>query len=89
MPGVIHTVHYERLVGSVEEESRGLLAYCGLPWEQQCLKFYENAQASTTASASQIRQPVYSSSVDKWRHFESQLQPLIEILEQGGLALDG
>jgi tetratricopeptide (TPR) repeat protein len=89
MPGVIQTVNYEDLVANVEEESRRLLAGCGLPWEQQCLSFYENAQASTTASASQVRQPVYTSSVGKWRHFEKQLQPLITTLEQGGLVLNG
>jgi tetratricopeptide (TPR) repeat protein len=88
MPGVIHTVHYEQLVADIDSQSQNLLAACDLPWEEQCLKFYENARASTTASASQVREPAYTSSVGKWRCFEKQLQPLIETLEQGGLVLD-
>ena len=73
---------------NVEEQSRVLLAACELPWEAQCLRFYENSQASTTASASQVREPAYISSVGKWRCFEEQLQPLIETLQQGGIVLN-
>jgi hypothetical protein len=85
MPGVIHTVRYEALVADVEGESRRLLDYCGLPWEDQCLRFYENAQASTTASAVQVRQPIYASSVGKWRRYERQLEGLRRLLESAGI----
>jgi len=85
MPGVIHTVKYEDLVADVEAESRRLLDYCGLPWEDQCLRFYENAQASTTASAVQVRQPIYDTSVGKWRRFADHLEPLRLYLEQSGI----
>jgi tetratricopeptide (TPR) repeat protein len=88
MPGVIHTVSYEALVADVEGESRRLLAYCDLPWQEECLRFYENREASTTASASQVRQPVYSSSVGKWRHYQTQLQPLTEMLSAAGVVWD-
>ena len=85
LPGVIHTVRYESLVAGLEPEARRLLEYCGLPWDDQCLRFHENRQASTTASALQVRQPVYASSVGKWRHFERQLTPLRRRLEEAGI----
>ena len=87
MPGVIHRVTYEALVDDVERESRRLLEYCDLPWEDGCLRFYENRAASTTASASQVREPVYRSSVGKWRCYREQLQPLRQLLEQSGVDL--
>jgi tetratricopeptide (TPR) repeat protein len=88
MPGVIHTLRYEAVVADVEGETRRLLDYCGLPWEDQCLRFYQNARASTTASALQVRQPVYDSSVGKWRHYARQLEPLRAQLEAAGIPID-
>ena len=85
MPGVIHMIRYEALVADVESEARRLLDFCGLPWEDQCLRFHENQQASMTASALQVRQPVYASSVGKWRHYERQLAPLQRRLEDAGI----
>lgn len=85
MPGVIHTLQYESLVADIEAETHSLLQYCGLPWEDQCLRFYQNTQASTTASALQVRQPVYASSVGKWRHYARHLEPLRARLESAGI----
>ncbi len=85
LPGVVHTVNYEDVVADIESEARNLIDCCGLDWQEQCLRFYENKQASTTASATQIRQPVYSSSVGKWRHYERQLQPVANILSAAGI----
>ena len=85
MPGIIHTVRYEDLVMDVEHETRQLLNYCQLPWEVQCLRFHENTQASTTASAAQVRTALYSSSVGKWRQYSKQLQPLVEQLSTAGV----
>jgi len=85
MPGVIHTVRYEDLVADIEGESRRLLDYCDLPWEDQCLRFHENARASTTASAMQVRQPVYATSIGKWHHYASQLESLRMRLEGAGI----
>jgi tetratricopeptide (TPR) repeat protein len=85
MPGVMHTMRYETLVADIEGESRRLLEYCGLPWEDQCLRFHENTRASTTASALQVRQPIYATSVGKWRHYDRQLEPLRERLEDAGI----
>ena len=85
MPGVMYDIHYEDLVADVEGQSRKLLEHCNLQWQQQCLSFYDNTSASTTASASQIRQPVYNSSVGKWRHFDAELAPLADMLREAGV----
>ena len=88
LPGVIYTVNYEKVIADPEYEAKKLVSYCGLEWQEKCLKFYENKQASTTASASQIRQPIYSSSVNKWRCYEEQLQPVVDILNAAGIAIE-
>jgi len=88
MPAVIHTLTYEELVADVEGESRRLLAFCGLEWQAQCLKYYESKEASTTASSVQVRQPVYQSSVARWRRYERQLAPLIRLLEAARIELE-
>jgi len=87
IPGVIHTVRYEDLVNDTEGEARRALAYCGLDWEDRCLEFHKNRSASTTASATQVRQKVYTSSVGKWRAYESELKPLRTRLESAGIRL--
>ena len=85
MPGVMHTLRYEDVVADVEGEARRLLQFCELPWEDQCLRFYEDTQASTTASALQVRQPVYDTSVGKWRQYAHQLESLRLQLERAGI----
>jgi len=75
-PSRIHTVAYEELVKNTEEEVRAMLDFCGLPWEQNCLDFQRNSSAVYTASASQVRQPIYSSSVGLWRHYQKHLKEL-------------
>ena len=85
LPGKIYSLAYEDLVENTESETRSLLSFCGLPWSDACLNFHENTQASTTASASQIRMPIYGSSVEKWRHYEEQLSPLIKILKDADI----
>ncbi|MFC5569830.1 sulfotransferase [Lysobacter yangpyeongensis] len=76
LPGRIHRVIYERMVEDTEGEVRRLLDYCGLPFEAQCLRFFENARPVRTASSEQVRQPIYRDGVDHWRHFEPWLEPL-------------
>jgi hypothetical protein len=88
LPGVIHTVKYEELVDDIETRTRQLLDVCELDWQPQCLKFYENREASTTASTAQIRRPVYKSSVGKWRDYAEQLQPVADILQKAGILRD-
>ena len=84
LPGRIHRVRYEGLVSDLEGEVRKLLDYCGLPFEEQCLRFHETRRAVQTVSSEQVRQPLYTEAVDQWRHFEPWLGPLKEAL--GGLA---
>ena len=85
MPGVILDVRYEDLVADPEAQCRRLLAHCGLPWEDQVLDFHRSKKASTTASTVQVRRPIYQSSVRKWRHYERELQPVLERLAAAGL----
>ncbi|MEQ8205173.1 MAG: hypothetical protein RIA65_03275, partial [Woeseia sp.] len=60
---------------------RQLLDFCGLPFEESCLRFFANKRAVKTASSEQVRQPIYSSSVNLWRKYEPHLMPLVHILE--------
>jgi len=76
LPGRIHRVIYESLVEDTDVEVRRLLRYCELPFEESCLKFYENRRPVNTASSEQVRQPIYRGGLDQWRHFESWLEPL-------------
>jgi tetratricopeptide (TPR) repeat protein len=85
LPGVIHTIHYEELVDDIEGKTRHMLSACDLDWQEQCLRFYENKEASTTASTAQIRRPVYKSSVGKWKDYEEYLRPAVEILQRAGV----
>jgi len=88
MPGVIHRLAYEDLVTEPETSARTLLDHCDLPWQSQCLHFEQNTDATTTASASQVRQPIYTSSVGRWRDYEQQLAPLATKLREGGIQID-
>jgi tetratricopeptide (TPR) repeat protein len=81
LPGKVLEVHYEDVVADLEGQVRRLLDYCGLPWSDTCLRFWEAERAVKTASSEQVRRPIYSSSVDLWRNYESELGPLIEVLE--------
>lgn len=78
--GSFHTIHYESLIDDIEFEARRLIAYCGLEWDNRCLEFYKGARRVRTASVHQVRQPLYSSSKEKWRNYESHLAPLIETI---------
>ena len=81
----IHRVIYERLVSDTEGEVRLVLDYCGLPFEEGCLRFFENKRPVRTASSEQVRQPIYQSGVEQWRHYDAFLAPLRDAL---GSALD-
>ncbi|MCC5827564.1 tetratricopeptide repeat-containing sulfotransferase family protein [Alkalimonas sp.] len=77
LPGRIHQVQYEQLVRQPEQVVPALFTFCELPWQDDYLNFHQlNQQASATGSASQIRQPVYQSSLQRWRHFSNELAPL-------------
>lgn len=85
MPGVIYDVSYEQLVADPEGEAQRLLAWCNLPWHEGVLDFHRSASASTTASSAQVRQPIYGSSVAKWRNVSAQMRPALERLAAAGL----
>ncbi len=76
LPGRVHRVFYESMVEDSETEVRRLLAHCGLPFEEACLRFYENERAVRTASSEQVRQPIFREGIDQWRHYERWLEPL-------------
>jgi hypothetical protein len=80
LPGKVLHVQYEDVVREPEANIRRLLAHCGLPFEPGCLNFHETRRAVRTASAEQVRQPLYSSGVGYWRHFASELEPLRQAL---------
>jgi tetratricopeptide (TPR) repeat protein len=73
-------VRYEDLVQRFEETARRLTEHCGLEWEERILGFHAHGRTVTTASATQVRRPVYASSVGKWRNYEEQLTPLTQSL---------
>ena len=85
LPGVIHDVSYEELVADPPAQCRTLLKWCGLPWQEGVLEFHRTATASTTASAAQVRKPIYKSSVAKWRSVTTQMQPVLRRLNAAGL----
>jgi tetratricopeptide (TPR) repeat protein len=85
MPNRIYQVAYEDLVHDFERQCRRLLEHCELSWQDSCLRFHENQAPSTTASAEQVRRPIYSEAVGRWRRVATQLQPLEVLLRSAGL----
>jgi tetratricopeptide (TPR) repeat protein len=80
LPGRVHRVIYEQMIDNTEAEVRRLLDYCGLPFDERCLRFYENERAVRTASSEQVRQPIFRDAVEHWRHYEPWLGPLKDAL---------
>jgi tetratricopeptide (TPR) repeat protein len=80
LPGRVYRVFYESMIENTEFEIRRLLDYCGLPFEEGCLRFYENERAVRTASSEQVRRPIFTEGMGYWRHFEPWLGPLKDAL---------
>ena len=80
LPGRVHRVQYEEMVADTEAQIRALLDYCGLEFEEQCLRFYETERAVRTPSSEQVRKPIYKEATEQWRNFEGHLGPLKEAL---------
>jgi tetratricopeptide (TPR) repeat protein len=76
IPGRVIRINYEDLVANPETEVRRLLEHCGVPFEEKCLKFYEKKQIVRTYSSEQVRRPIYTDSLERWRAFEPWLGPL-------------
>ena len=73
-------IRYEDVVDDTEREARRLVDFCELPWDSRCLAFQDNAAPVATASSAQVRQPIYRSSLERWRHYQRELEPLRELL---------
>ena len=80
LPGRVHVLQYERLVSEPEVEVRELLDFCGLPFDENCLRSHETRRVVRSPSAAQVRQPLYKSSVGAWENYAKQLEPLAEML---------
>ena len=87
VPGFMLDVQYEEVVQDLETQVRRILDYCGLPFEEACLRFHETDRAVKTASSEQVRRPIYSSSVNLWRNYESHIGELLDVLEPVLVAL--
>jgi tetratricopeptide (TPR) repeat protein len=79
-PGLVLEVQYEDVVADLEGQARRIVAHCGLPWEEACLGFHRSQRPVQTASSVQVRQPLYASSVGRWRHYADELEPLLQEL---------
>ena len=82
--GRILNVRYEDVVEDLDAQAKRIIAHCSLPWDERCLAFHQTDRPVRTASASQVRQPIYNSAVGRWRVYERHLEPLVVAL--GGLA---
>ena len=80
-------VVYEELVADPDAGARRIVEFLGLPWDDACLRFYEAERAVSTASVDQVRKPVYTSSVSRWKRYERRLGPLLAALRQCGVPL--
>ena len=76
----MYTIKYEELVADQRSQTKNLLDFCGLTWEEGCLAFYKKERTITTASFAQVRQPIYNDSVELWKRYEKHLQPLKTII---------
>ncbi len=80
LPVPIFELSYEELTGDQEAVSRRLVEFCGLDWDERCLRFHETERVVLTPSTLQVRRPLYRSSVGRWKHYEAHLRPLLEAL---------
>ena len=85
LPGRVLQVDYEKMVANQEAESRRLIDFCGLDWEDACLQFEKNTAPVATASSAQVRQPIYTKAVERWKHYEQQMQPLRDLFDERGV----
>lgn len=81
LPGKVLTVNYEDVVADIGAQAKRIASHCGLVWEEEMLRFHETKRAVKTASSEQVRQPIYTGSLNLWRRFEDDLTELIDYLE--------
>ena len=80
--GYMLDVRYEDMVGDLESKAKEIVAFCGLEWDERCLQFHQLDRPVKTASVTQVRKPLYSTSVERWRRYEKHLKPLLEELDE-------
>jgi len=88
LPSAMYPMRYEALVADQPGETRKLLEFCGLEWQDACLEFHRNPSPTTTASAAQVRRRLYDSSVSQWRHYAAELAGLNDQLRAAGICTD-
>ena len=82
LPGFMHTIRYEELISNQQNRTKSLLDYCGLPWDEACLAFHKTERRVRTASLAQVRQPIYKDSIELWKRYEKQLEPLRKTIHE-------
>ncbi|MCP4022880.1 MAG: tetratricopeptide repeat protein [Desulfobacteraceae bacterium] len=80
LPGFVYDIQYEDLISDQEKQTRKLLDFCSLPWDEACLEFHKAERKISTASAVQVRRPLYKDSFQLWKRYEKQLEPLRKII---------
>lgn len=88
LPGRFLDLDYEALVDDPRGQGQRLLAHCGLEWQEACLSFHEDSRPTATASAAQVRRPIYRDSLEQWRHYRTGLAPLARLLRNGGIDVE-
>jgi len=88
LPGRILEVDYEALVDDQEDQSRRIIAFCGLPWNEACLDFHQNRTPVSTASAVQVREPINRRSLQRWKRYGAPMDALRELLQREGVKVD-
>lgn len=81
-PGRFFDISYEETARDLEPNARALIEYLGLPWEEACLNFHQQSSAVSTASAAQVREPAHTRSIGRWKHYEKQLAPMLDTLQE-------
>ena len=85
IPGFVFHVGYENLVNNFEDETRRMIDFCGLDWDDACLEPHKNKRSVMTLSQDQVRKPIFNTSIGKWKKFEAELAPFARILEAAGI----
>ena len=88
LPAYMLEIDYENLVRDFDPTARRIVSFCGLEWQDSCLDFHLNKRVITTMSKAQVRRPLYTSSIDAWKEFAEQLEPLAAALTQAGVIIE-
>ena len=80
LPGFMYNLSYEELILDQQDQTKSLLDFCDLPWDETCLNFHKTIRRVATASLSQVREPIYKGSIELWKIYEKQLEPLRKVI---------